>query len=119
MSNITGDFSSKRITELDLLNKLKGTEEMLIDNGETTLKVTVDSLLGYIAKEINAGTFPSQITDSTTVVIIPEGESLPAVSRIEGNIYYRISSTSDAKLVGGSTTRLKVSPNMGLRIISD
>lgn len=110
---------TKRIQELVTLNKLTGKEEMLIDNGEETLKVTVDSLLGYIAKSINAGQYPSSVTESSAVVVIPEGENLPAASRVEGNIYYRVCSTKEANLSAGYSTRIKVSPNMGLRLVAD
>ena len=35
---------NKRITELQTLAKLTGKEEVLIDNGDETYKITVDSL---------------------------------------------------------------------------
>lgn len=115
----TESATSKRITELQALNKLTGREEILIDNGDNALRVTVDSLLGYIANQINTGTFPEEMTKSSAVVIIEEGETLPAISRIEGNIYYRVVSTKEAKINAGLTSRIKVSPNMGLKIIAD
>lgn len=115
----TESATSKRITELQALNKLTGREEILVDNGDTTLRVTVDSLLGYIANQINAGDYPEQMTNASAVVVIDEGEELPAISRIDGNVYYRVVSTKEAKLNAGLTSRIKVSPNMGLKIIAD
>lgn len=110
---------NKQIHELDALNKITGKEEMLIDNGEYSFRVTVDSLLGYIAKQINAGTLPEEMLNSTSIEEIPEGEELPASARKEGNYYLRVCSHSDAKHNAGLSNNIVVSPNMGLRIISD
>ena len=53
---VTGTFETKQIHELNPLAKLSGKEELLIDNGEGTLRVTVDTMLGYIRDQINAST---------------------------------------------------------------
>ena len=110
---------NKRITELQTLAKLTGEEEVLIDNGDETYKITVDSLLGYIANQINAGTYPPSVTDTTNIIVIPEGESMPTSERIEGNFYLRVTDSTTASIVGGLTSRIRVSPNMGLKVIND
>ena len=110
---------TKRITELNTLAKLTGKEEVLIDNGDETYKITVDSLLGYIANQINAGTYPPSVTDTSDIIVIPEGEDMTVSERIEGNFYLKISSTTGASIAGGLTSRIRVSPNMGLKIIND
>lgn len=110
---------TKRITELNTLAKLTGKEEVLIDNGDETYKVTVDSLLGYIANQINAGTYPPSVTDTTNIIIIPEGQDMAVSERIEGNFYLKVSSSTTANIAGGLTSRIRVSPNMGLKIIDD
>ena len=121
MSTIIGDheiLGTKRITEMNPLPKLTGKEEVLIDNGNDTYRVTVDTLLGYIANQINKGTIPSIPTEANTnIVVIPEGESIPTDSRVEGTYYIEIQSTSDMHLILSS--RVRVSPNMGLKLIND
>lgn len=110
---------TKRITELNTLAKLTGKEEVLIDNGDETYKITVDSLLGYIANQINAGTYPPSVTDTTDIIVIPEGEDIPVSERVKGNFYLKVTGTTEASVVGGLTSRIRVSPNMGLKVIND
>lgn len=119
MADIVG-YGNKRIIELNQLGKLTGKELMLIDtedpNGET-MKVTVDSLLGYIAKEINAGNYPESIFTASTIVEIPEGEDIPIASRVDGNYYLRTINTTDAKISAGIDRTIVVSPNMALELV--
>lgn len=115
-STITGN---RRITELDQLNKLTGKELMLIDNGEVSMKVTVDSLLGYIAKEINAGTFHEGMFSSCNITEMDIDEDIPVASRVDGNKYLRTCRTYEAQIAAGIDTTIIVSPNMGLRIVED
>lgn len=119
MAETTVVSGSKRISELTSLNKISGTEEVLVDNGEQSYRVTVNALLGYIANQINAGTYTPSQTQGSGVVTIPEGETLPAESRVEGDMYLNVISTSEAKVTAGTTQRIKVSPNMGLKIVAD
>ena len=112
--------NTKRINELTALNKISGKEEVLVDNGTQSYRVSIDSLMGFIANQINAGTYdPSQTQQSSGVVVIPEGESLPAESRVSDNMYINVISTTEAKVTAGTTQRIRVSPNMGLKIIAD
>lgn len=110
--------TNKQITDLDELKKLNGKESVLVDNGEYSYRTTIDTLLGYIANQINAGTFPSEMLKSTSITVIPEGTSLPASARVDGNFYIRECNSEDASniAVNGS---IIVSPNMGLKIVSD
>ena len=116
MSTILGN---KRITELDPLNKLNGKELLLIDSGdeETSMKVTVDTLLGYIAKQINAGTMPEDIYSSCNIINIPIGETIPVSSRVDGNYYLRTCNIHEAQINAGIPSTIIVSPNMALRIV--
>lgn len=110
------NYPNKRITELQTLGKIGGKEMMLIDNGEDTFKVTVDALLGYIAKEINAGNFPED-TGGSSIIKIPIGEDIPVSARVDGNYYLRICDITEARINAGIPMNIKVSPNMGLHII--
>ena len=110
---------TKRISELNSISKLTGQEEVLIDNGDETYRVTVDTLLGYIANQINAGIFPPSMSESTSIVIIPEGEDIPTSERVEGNYYLKVTSISQATVVGAIASRIRVSPNMGLKIVNN
>ena len=118
MVNING-VPNKRITELQSLGKINGKEMMLIDNGEDTFKVTVYSLLGYIAKEINAGTFPEGGLGggASSIIMIPIGEDIPVSSRVDGNYYFRMCDITEARINAGIPMSIRVSPNMGLHIV--
>lgn len=122
--SVTGTFSTKQIHELNPLAKLSGKEEVLIDNGEGTLRVTVDTLLGYIRDQINASTGGDAggtvISSTSAIHIINKGDpDVPVESRPEGHYYLRVVDVIDAQLASGLPRIIKVSPNMGLRIIDD
>jgi len=54
----------KRITEMGTYpSSLSGNEEILIDSGDFTYKITVDSLLGYIVDKI-AGPAPNILSNT-------------------------------------------------------
>ena len=112
-----GCHQSKRIIELDELPKLNGQEYVLIDNGETTYKVTVDCLLGYIAQQCSLGELPEIIFQSTSIIRIPEGEDIPKPLRKTGSYYLRVCGTKDASINIGLPSTIYVSPGMGLEII--
>lgn len=123
---VTGTFDTKQIHELNPLAKLSGKEELLIDNGEGTLRVTVDTMLGYIRDQINAstggGTGGGTIDPGTATVIhvIQKGDpDIPVESRPEGHFYIKVTDVIDAQLASGLPRVIRVSPNMGLRIIDD
>ena len=137
---ITGSSETKQIHELYPLYKLHGKEEVIIDNGDVTLRVTVDTLLGYIRDQIiislggdpttgTGATWPptggssggpgGTVAASECIHVIREGESLPAESRLDNHYYLRRCNTVDAKLSAGLYKLIRVSPNMGLRLIVD
>lgn len=111
-------YDAKQIHELDPLNKLSGKEEVLIDDGELTYRVTVDTLLGYIRDQINASVGGSSIngSEATTIHFIPAGEEIPVTAREDGHYYINVQSNMSTGYRGGLTT-FKISPNMGLRMI--
>ena len=110
-------LGNKRITELDPLPKLTGKELMLIDDGNDSLKVTVDTLLGYIAKEINSGTIGDDVFSSCNIIEIPENEDIPIVSRLDGNYYIITVSTDRPQISVAVGSVIRVSPNMALKIV--
>ena len=121
---VTGTFDTKQIHELNPLAKLSGKELLLIDNGEGTLNVTVDTMLGYILDQINASTGGGgggTIPESATVIhVINKGDpDIPVESRPEGHFYIKVTDVKDAQLASGLPRVIRVSPNMGLRIIDD
>lgn len=121
---VTGTFDTKQIHELNPLAKLSGKELLLIDNGEGTLNVTVDTMLGYIRDQINASTGgggSGTIPESATVIhVINKGDpDIPVESRPEGHFYIKVTDVKDAQLASGLPRVIRVSPNMGLRIIDD
>lgn len=124
---VTGTFETKQIHELNPLAKLTGKEELLIDDGNGTLRVTVDTMLGYIRDQINAsaggegGTGGGSEQASTIHVIrMDQGEeNVPVESRPAGHFYIKVVDSIKAQLSSGLPRIIRVSPNMGLRIIDD
>lgn len=122
---ISGTFETKQIHELQPLVKLNGKEEVIIDDGNGTLRVTVDTLLGYIRDQINASVGGETggggtATEGTVIHVIQKGEeNIPAESRPEGHFYLRVVDANDAQLSTGLPRIVRVSPNMGLRMIVD
>lgn len=122
---VTGTFDTKQIHELTTLNKLQGREELLIDNGDITLKVTVDTLLGYIRDQINASTGSGSSSgpsgmEYTGIHVIDEGEEdIPIETREKGHFYIRVQRVIEAQNSSGIPRLIKVSPNMQLRMIND
>lgn len=109
-------YDAKQIHELDPLNKINGKEEVLVDNGDLTYRVTVDTLLGYIRDQINAGVGASTSDTGTTIHFIPEGEEIPVEAREKGHYYINVDQTTNPGYRGG-VQLLRVGPNMGLRMI--
>lgn len=119
-TNYVDIYGVKQIHELTPLNKLNGKENMLIDNDDETLKVTVDTLLGYIRDQINISLGGSTSTIGTTIHFIGEDEeNIPVASRETGHFYIRVVKGSEAHLSTGIPRLIRVSPNMGLRMIVD
>lgn len=122
---ISGTFDTKQIHELNPLVKLNGKEEVIIDDGNGTLRVTVDTLLGYIRDQINASVGSDTgsggtVSKGTTIHVIKQGEeNIPAESRPEGHFYLRVVKASEAQLSSGLPRVIRVSPNMGLRMLVD
>ena len=122
---ISGTFDTKQIHELNPLVKLNGKEEVIIDDGNGTLRVTVDTLLGYIRDQINASVGSGTgsggtVSKGTTIHVINQGEeNIPAESRPEGHFYLRVVKASEAQLSSGLPRVIRVSPNMGLRMLID
>lgn len=112
------NLSTKQIHELDPLNKLNGKEEVLIDNGALTYRVTVDTLLGYIRDQINGGTGGRTLNEGT-LHFIPEGETVDINAREVDHFYINAQKSAAYGYRTGALQVLKVSPNMGLRMIYD
>ena len=123
---VTGTFETKQIHELNPLAKLTGKEELLIDDGNGTLRVTVDTMLGYIRDQINAsaggegGTGGAEQASTIHVIRMDQGEeNVPVESRPAGHFYIKVVDSIEAQLSSGLPRIIRVSPNMGLRIIDD
>ena len=124
---VTGTFETKQIHELNPLAKLTGKEELLIDDGNGTLRVTVDTMLGYIRDQINASAGGedetgggSEQASTIHVIRMDQGEeNVPVESRPAGHFYIKVVDSVEAQISSGLPRIIRVSPNMGLRIIND
>ena len=82
---------------------------------------------GYIRDEINtaatgekSGESGSPINAGTAIHFIGEGEpDIPKESRIKGHYYIKVVKGQEAHLSTGLPRLIKVSPNMGLRMIDN
>ena len=84
------------------------------------MSVTVDSLLGYIANQINAGTGGSHTpSEDTGIHKINLGEpDIPASARTKGHFYIREVSVQSAKISAGLPQVLIVGDNLSLRKVN-
>lgn len=121
MAEQSGFYDLKQINELNELVKLIGTEELLIDNGESAYRVKLNTILGFMRSTINAGgSSGSSSTGASTIHLLQEGdEDVPIESRPVGHYYIRVTNSTEAQLASGLPTLVKVSPNMRLRMIVD
>lgn len=122
MPEVAGIYDTKKIDELNPLVKLSGQEVMLIDDGNGTMNVTVDTLLGYIRDQINSGTGGSSVpsTVSSAIHVIHPGDpDVPVASRPKGHFYIKVTDENQAQIATGLPRLIKVSPNMRLRMIND
>lgn len=171
---------TRRIIDLLELAKLNGTEYMLVDDGSQSLKISVDTLLGYMTADITGkiaanvsvpfgtiflSTEPNAQSDfekrfggdwesigytivttsnesgktlylykkisqdsgvvatgsggsGSGIVVIPEGEDLPAVSRTAGMFYINVDTVTNAHYGNGLSGNIRVGSNMGLKVVS-
>lgn len=118
---VNSAFDTKQIHELNPLSKLSGKEELLIDDGNGTLRVTVDTMLGYIRDQINmsGGNIPVPTESSVIHIIQKDEQDIPVESRQKGHYYIKIVDAIEAQLSTGLPRVIKVSPNMGLRLITE
>lgn len=167
----------KELQELSELMKVSGDNYMLIDNGVTSLKVKVDTLLGYISDNIIRSIAPLSIACPVNTVIsstdqnmasklhtcfggvwaymsqttlsggqvlhsyikisgsndsmdigsssgggsgieiIPEVETLPSASRKDGMFYVNVMNSKDATIGNMIPENVRLSSNMGLKMI--
>ena len=117
-----GDFEVKQTHELDGLNTINGEELILIDNGTETYQATIGTLVTFIANrilEFNGGTGQVSNGTSNVHIIYPKDKPIPAASRYKGHFYIRTTTETPAKLASGLPMVIKVSPNMGLKIVKE
>lgn len=55
---ITSGLEPRELSQLTELMKVSGSNYLLIDNGSESLKVSIDTLLGYLSGEILAAAMP-------------------------------------------------------------
>lgn len=115
-------IDSKTIDELQELGKINGLEKLIISNGESTKKVSIDTIIGYAAQLLNGGSLSRSViyTNPTTgggqsLVFIPNGEEIPISQRTPGTFYLEESSQTSIRTQINVPTAVKVSGNLGLR----
>lgn len=76
-----------KLLELQELAKLSGTEYLLIDNGDSSLKIAVDTLLGYISGSVKGSiaSRPINCPFGTIMMSITENAESDFEERFGGN----------------------------------
>ena len=54
-----------------------------------------------------------ELSKISSAYVIPEGTDIPVKDRVEGKMYFKVSSR---QITGGTSEAIKVSPTMGLKI---
>lgn len=121
-------FESKTIDELQELGKLSGSEKTIISTNNDTKKVSIDTIVGYATNLIaqQMGGQSASVTslpvivnpsDGKCIVVVPEGESIPANQRTPGTIYFEKEKQTSIRTKINIPTSVTVSSTLGLRRI--
>lgn len=98
-------LDTSQIHELDLLSSMSGREEILIDDGEHTFRVSIDAILGYFTSRFlgndNDTIDITALNSASCIHIIKPGEEIPEVERIPGHFYIRLTKQELDKLYSG------------------
>lgn len=100
--DIMKTLDTRQINELESLTSMSGREEILIDDGTVTKKVTIDGLLGYFSSRF-VGNEDNNIditalNSASCIHIIKPGENVPSEERIKGHFYLKLSEQEVDKL---------------------
>ena len=114
---------AKTIDELQELGKLSGTEKTIISDGYTTKKLSIDTILGYIASRLHGTPVAAVISDNTSITssasgditFIPEGEEIPVYKRVPGCFYLEEQRQSSIRTEINLPASITVSGNLGLK----
>lgn len=96
----------KDIHELEDVSSLSGKEEIIVDDGEVTRKMSLDALLGFFTQRISGDTSDSidvgSLATASCIHVIPYGEDIPVERRIKGHYYIQIASNEDNTTVSSA-----------------
>ena len=95
-------LSTKQIHELESLDRVSGKENILIDNGKVTYKITTDALLGYFINRfvgnVDEDIDVTALNAASCIHIIKPGQDIPVSQRVKGHFYLRLSEQNIASL---------------------
>lgn len=101
---MSNPYDSKTIDELEEIKKLLGSEKLIVSDGITTNKVSVNTLAGYIAGIISKG---------KQTIVDNDSELLP------NDFYLEEESQISIKTEVTIPTSITVSSNLGLRRVEE
>lgn len=122
---IASSLDAKTIDELQELGKLTGTEKTIVSDGIESRKVSIDTIVGYTARNIlnsGSGTASAKISIpsssySGNLVFIPEGETIDVTERTPGCFYLEETKQTSIRTKVNMPTSVVVSKTLGLRRI--
>lgn len=95
-------LSTKQIHELESLDRVSGKENILIDNGKVTYKITTDALLGYFINRfvgnVDEDIDVTALNAASCIHIIKPGQDIPVAQRVKGHFYLKLSEQNIASL---------------------
>lgn len=114
--SIISSEDAKTIDQLQELGKLDGTEKTVVSTGSNTRKVSINTILGYIASRVSGKTINLPETSfGSGITFIPKGESIPINERTPGAFYLEETNQSSIRTQISVPASIKVSSNLGLR----
>ena len=96
-------LNTKQIHELESLDRVSGKENILIDNGTVTYKITTDALLGYFINRfvgnVDEDIDVTALNAASCIHIIKPGQDIPVSQRVKGHFYLKLSEQNVKKTV--------------------
>lgn len=113
-------LETKSIDELQELGKLTGLEKTIVSYNNETKKVSIDTIIGYAASIlVNASSSPMPLSlgGSSSIIIVPEGETIDVSERRPGCFYLEETKQTSIRTKLNMPTSVRVSSSLGLKRI--
>lgn len=112
------NLDAKTIDQLQEVGKLNGLEKTIISDGNTTRKVSIDTIVGYAANKLaNSSSKTNVLATGQSIFFVPEGNEVPVIERTPGSFYLEETRQTSIRSQVNIPTSITVSNSLGLRRI--